>query len=199
MEKRIIYCWFGGKEKTQKVLNCIKTWKEKMPDWEYLEINEDNFDINCNEYVREAYNQKKWAFVSDYARLWALYNYGGIYLDTDVEVYKPLDKFLGHKIFTGFEQPHYPVTAIIGSEKGNNIIKEMLDVYKNKKFEIHDNWWEYETNTMIMSDIIGKYIDRDKLEYQENEIAVYPIKTFCSSEEIDKEVYSRHLMLGSWG
>ena len=198
MEKRIIFCWFGGKEKPSKVKECIETWRKYMPDWEYLEINENNFDVNCNDYVKEAYKNRYYAYVSDYARLWALYNYGGIYLDTDVEVYKPLDKFLDHKIFTGFEQPHYPVTAVLGAEKENHIIKEMLDCYKDKKFEIHDNWWEFETNTMIMSNIIGEYIDRDKTEYQENEIVVYPIKTFCHSKEVDNEVYARHLMLGNW-
>ena len=94
--KRIIFCWFGGKEKPENVQNCINTWKQNMPDWEYLEINESNFDINYNEYVKSAYESKKWAFVSDVARLWALYNYGGVYMDTDVMVYKPLDKFLNY-------------------------------------------------------------------------------------------------------
>ncbi len=68
MERRIIYCWFGEKEKPQKVLDCIETWKKAMPDWEYLEINETNFDINYNEYVKKAYEEKAWAYVSDVAR-----------------------------------------------------------------------------------------------------------------------------------
>ena len=200
MDKRIIYCWFGNNEKPESVLNCIKTWKNWMPDWEYLEINETNFDTNYNQYVKSAYENKKWAYVSDVARLWALYNYGGIYMDTDVLVYQPLDKFLEHKFFTGFENTHYPVTATMGAEKGNALIKEMLDVYDNKVFETHENWGDYETNTMIMSDIIGKYIDRDRNEYQENgEIVVYPRKTFCYSEEQDEETYTKHLMFGSWG
>ena len=197
--KRIIYVWFGG-EKPQKVLDCIDTWKKYMPDWEYLEINENNFDINYNEYVREAYKSKHYAYVSDVARLYALYNYGGVYMDTDVLCYQPLDKFLNHKFFTGFEQPHYPVTATIGAEKGNKLIKEMLDIYDSKVFQTHENWWEYETNTMIMSDILGKYFDRDKVEYQENNgHVIYPKKTFCNSEIKDNEVYTQHLMFGSWG
>ena len=198
--KRIIFCWFGGKEKPQNVLNCIKTWKEQMPEWEYLEINENNFDINYNEYVKNAYENKKWAFVSDVARLWSLYVYGGIYMDTDVICYKPLDKFLKHKFFTGFEQPHFPVTATIGAEQGNKLIKEMLDVYDNKTFTIHKNWYEYETNTMIMSDILGKYFNRDKEKYQDNNnYTIYPRKTFCHSDTIDEETYTKHLMFGSWG
>ena len=199
--KRIIFCWFGGKEKPDDVKGCIRTWKENMPDWEYLEINESNFDINYNEYVKSAYENKKWAYVSDVARLWALYNYGGIYMDTDVKVYKSLDKFLEYDFFTGFEQVHYSVTATMGAIKGNDLIKEMLDVYDNKVFQTHENWHEYETNTMIMSDIIGKYFDRDKMEYQKiDNMAIFPRETFCSwiGEKPD-DVYTQHLMFGSWG
>lgn len=198
--KRIIYCWFGGKEKPENVMNCIKSWKEKMPDWEYIEINESNFNINYNDYVKNAYNNKKWAFVSDVARLWALYNFGGVYMDTDVIVYQPLDKFLKHNFFTGFENKHYPITATMGCKKNNWLVKEMLDIYDNKIFEVHKKWYEYETNTMIMSDILGKYFNRDKEEYQEKDnMVIYPRKTFCYNENIDNETYTRHLMFGSWG
>lgn len=199
MEKRIIYCWFGGKEKPDVVKNCINSWKEHMPDYEYLEINESNFDVNYNKYCKDAYDSRHWAYVSDVARLWALYTYGGIYMDTDVLVYQPLDKFLNHKFFTGFEQIHYPVTATIGAEKGSVLIKEMLDVYDNKTFQTHENWGDYETNTMIMSDIIGKYFDRDKMEYQEKDnMAIYPRETFCWHENLNDNVYTKHIMLGSW-
>ena len=197
--KRIIYCWFGGKEKPEGVQNCIKTWHEHMPDWEYLEINEHNFDIHFNKFVEQAYNNKAWAFVSDVARLWALHEYGGIYMDTDVLVFQPLDKFLNHKFFTGFEQPHYPVTATMGAEQGNWLIKEMLDVYETKIFETKENWHEYETNTCIMSNIIGKYINRDHMEYQEKDgIAIYPRQTLCYSEQVNYEVFTKHLMFGNW-
>ena len=171
-----------------------------MPDWEYLEINESNFDVNYNEYVKSAYKNKKWAYVSDVARLWALYKYGGVYMDTDVVAYKPLDKFLNYDFFTGFEQVHYPVTATMGACKGNQLIKEMLDVYENKVFKTHKNWQDYETNTMIMSDIIGKYFDRDRMEYQEvDNMAIFPRKTFCWHKQLNDEVYTQHLMFGSWG
>ena len=193
--------WVGGKSKPPKVLECIESWKKYMPEdeWNYIEINDNTFDINENKYCKDAYDNKAWAYVSDYLRLKALYEYGGIYLDTDVMVYKPLDKFLEHDFFTGFEQPNFPVTATMGAKKGNKLIKEMLDVYEHKTFQMHDNWQDYETNTMILSDIIGKYIDRDKMVYQEKDgIAIYPRETFCRSEEADGEVYTRHLMLGSW-
>ena len=197
--KRIIYCWFGGKEKPDNIKQCIDTWKKHMPDWEYLEINESNFDINYNEYVKKAYESKKWAYVSDVARLWALYTHGGIYMDTDVLVFQPLNKFLNHRFFTGFEQKHYPVTATMGAEKSNTLIKEMLDIYDSKVFETHKNWGDYETNTMIMSDIIGKYFDRDKTEYQEKDnIAIYPRETFCWHDLLNENVYTKHCMFGSW-
>lgn len=171
-----------------------------MPEWEYLEINENNFDININNYVKEAYEKKAWAFVSDVARLWALYTYGGIYLDADVQVFKPLNQFLNNNCFTGFEQSHYPVTAVLGAEPQTPIIKEMLDAYTNKHFELKSNWHDYETNTMIMSDIIAKYIDRDKEEYQTStQITVYPRKYFCYNNIVDNNTFARHLMCGSWG
>jgi mannosyltransferase OCH1-like enzyme len=195
--RRIIYCWFGGKEKPDNVKNCMNTWYEKMPDWEFLEINENNFNIHYNKFVEEAYKNKAWAFVSDVARLWALYEIGGVYMDTDVIVYKPLDEFLHHEFFTGFENTHYPVTATMGAKPKNELIKEMLDMYDNKTFALQDNWGDYETNTMIMSDIIGKYIDRDNPVYQEsNGIAIYPRETFCWSNNDD--AYTRHCMFGNW-
>ena len=171
-----------------------------MPDWEYIEINEDNFDINNNKFAKEAYENKKWAFVSDVARLWGLYTYGGIYMDTDVTVFKPLDKFLIHECFTGFESPHYPIAAVMGSTKNNEFIKELLSLYDNKTFEVKDNWYEYETNTMLLGTAIGKYIDRDKNIYQESpQIVVYPRKVFTGNDDNDGTEYTRHNMFGSWG
>lgn len=198
--KRIIYVWFGG-EKPQKVLDCINTWKKYMPEpeWEYLEINETNFDINSHPYCKEAYKNKMWGFIGDPVRLWAVYNYGGIYLDTDIEVYKSFEPLLENKFFLGFEQPHYLQNATIGAEKGNPIVKELYDAYDNEKFITHENWWEYRTGPMVITDVLSKYIDRDSMEYQKvGDITVYPKKYFCRHEELDDEVYCQHLMLGSW-
>ena len=97
MEKKIHYCWFGGKKLPRTVKECIRTWKKILPDYEIIEWNEQNFDINICPFVKQAYENKKWAFVSDYARLYALYENGGIYLDTDVELIKPLDKLIEEK------------------------------------------------------------------------------------------------------
>ena len=121
--KIIHYCWFGGNPLPPLALKCIESWKKYCPDYEIKIWDESNFDININKYATEAYEAKKWAFVSDVARLWVLYNYGGIYMDTDLEVIKPLDEFLYHKAFSGFEDEVNIPTGIIASEKNNNWIK----------------------------------------------------------------------------
>jgi len=198
--KRIIYCWFGGKEKPENVKNCINTWKEYMPDWEYLEVNESNFDISSINYCAQAYKSKAWGFVSDPVRLWALYTYGGVYLDTDIEVYRSFEPLLNDNFFIGYEQPHYFSTATIGAEQGNPIVKEMLDEYKKETFKLKENWWEYRTSPMIMTDVLSKYVDRDSMKYQKAKgVVVYPKKCFVNHEELDDEVYCKHNMFGDWG
>lgn len=197
--KNILYVWLPkGKEKPEKVKKCIKTWKEKMPDYNFIELNEETFIID-NKYFSDAFNNRHWAYASDYLRLKGLYEIGGIYMDTDVEVYKPLDSFLKHKCFTGFESINYPVCAVMGAEKGNKIIKELLEQYDREKFETHTNWWEYRTNTIIISEIVKKYIKCNN-EFQENEIAVYPRKYFTCNDNgtVDEETYAKHLMMGNW-
>ena len=99
--KIIHYVWMGGKEKPPKIKKCIKTWKKHLKDYEFIEWNEKNFDINSNSFVKKMYENKKWAFVSDYVRAYAIYNYGGIYLDTDVFVIDKLDSLLNSRAFVG--------------------------------------------------------------------------------------------------
>ena len=101
--KKIHYCWFGRNPLPPLALKCIASWKEYCPDYEIKEWNEDNFDLSINAYVREAYEARKWAFITDYVRLYALVNEGGIYMDTDVEVLKPLDDLLCYDAVSGFE------------------------------------------------------------------------------------------------
>ena len=199
--KRIIYCWFGKGEKPETVKNFINSWKKYMPDWEYLEINENNFDYNSCEYSKKAYENKKWAYVSDVARVWALYNYGGVYLDTDIEVYQSFEKLLDNKFFVGVEQPHYFGNATIGAEPKNPIVKLMLDKYETgeEKWELKEHWYEYRTAPMILTDILEKYVDRDSMDYQKTtDITVYPKKYFVNHEQKDDEVFCKHYMLGSW-
>ena len=106
--KIIHYCWFGRNPLPELALKCIASWKKYMPDYEIKEWNEDNFDVNIIPYTAEAYAQKKYAFVSDYARFWILYRYGGIYFDTDVEVIRPIDDIIARGNFMGFETDPNP-------------------------------------------------------------------------------------------
>ena len=198
--KKIHYIWFGKGEKNERVKHCIESWKKYLPDYEIIEWNEDNFDINYNDFTKSAYENKKWAFVSDVARLWVLYNEGGIYMDTDVEVYKPLDEFLDNEGFTGFEDIHYPVTATMGAVKGNPVIKLMLDYYNCIDFKMYENWQDYityqETNTCIMSNIFSLLgIDRDKNETQKiKHFTIYPQSYFFTKDE----GWTWHSFNGSW-
>lgn len=188
MEKIVNYCWFGKGEKSDLIKRCMASWRKYLPDYKFIEWNEDNFPIDYNKFVKQAYEQKKFAFVSDVARLYALYTTGGIYLDTDVEVFKNLDVFLCNKAFTGFEDIGFPVCATMGAEKGNPLIKELLDYYENRDFEEL-------TNTKIISNILeAKGIDRNKNETQEIEnITIYPKEYFN-----DTSGYTKHWMAGSW-
>ncbi len=135
--KIINYCWFGGKPLPELAVKCISSWKKHCPEYKIIEWNESNFDINCSNYTKEAYKLKKWAFVSDYARLWIVYNYGGIYLDTDVELIDSLDDLLENKFYLGTEKSGFVNTGIgFGSEKANHIIKSLLNEYDGKHFSM---------------------------------------------------------------
>lgn len=134
--QKIHYCWFGKAPKSELVKNCIDSWRTNLPDYEIIEWNEDNCDIeNSCEFVKNAYAEKKWAYVSDYFRLKALSEFGGIYLDTDVEVVKPFDTLLDRDFFCCFESEGYLCTAVLGSAKGNKIIENFSESYRDKAFE----------------------------------------------------------------
>lgn len=133
--KIINYCWFGGNKKSKLIKKCIKSWKKYCPDYDIVEWNESNFDINCNKYVKEAYESKKWAFVSDYARLYAVYTNGGFYLDTDVELLKSLDDLRNYDNVFAFENDNNINTGIgFGAVKNSEMVKKLLDSYNNVAF-----------------------------------------------------------------
>lgn len=198
--KKIHYVWLGKGELSERAKHCIESWKKYLPDYEIKEWNEDNFDLNYNSFVKESYDNKKYAFTSDVVRLYALYTEGGIYMDTDVEVYQSLDPFLEEKAFTGFEDINYPVTATLGAEKENPVIKLMLDYYNCIDFKMYDDWREYitnqETSTCIQSNILGILgIDRQKNEIQKiKNFTVYPRSYFFTKDE----GYTYHSFGGSW-
>jgi len=176
----IHYCWFGQSKKSGLIQECIESWKKNLPNYEIIEWNEQNFNIDCCEYVREAYQNKKWAFVSDYARLWVLYEYGGLYFDTDVQVLKSFDQFLEEELFTGFEAKDSPVTAVMGAKKGDKLVKQMLDYYEDKHFVNPDGTLNQTTNTIIITQLfIEKGIKRNGKKQSVDGLTVYPQIYFC--------------------
>ena len=150
--KIIHYCWFGNNPLPPIAEKCLKSWQKYCPDYELKLWNEKTFDIRCNDYVKEAYEAKKFAFVTDYVRLWAIYHYGGIYMDTDVEVLKPLDRFLVHPAFSGFEGPQRIPTGIMASEKHGKWAGQELEYYQNRHFLKEDGTLDLTTNVTIITD-----------------------------------------------
>lgn len=204
--KIIHYCWFGDNMFPSLVLKCIESWKRYCPDYIIKEWNESNFDINFNEYTKEAYKSRKWAFVSDVARLYAVYTEGGIYLDTDVELIKPIDYLLNDSMFIGFETDKLIATGLgFGAEKSFNIIKKMLNVYDNISFTNKNGTVNIIPcpiyNTAIMRQegfIINNTLQR------KNNITVYPTEYFCPKDvktgitNITNNTYMIHHFDASW-
>lgn len=133
--KVIHYCWFGGNPKSEIIEMCMASWKKHCPDWEIVEWNETNFDVNSMPYTKEAYEAKKWAFVSDVVRLYAIYEHGGVYMDTDVELLQEIDDFCNHDAWYAFETNLNINTGMgFGASKHHDSVKKMLDVYCDRYF-----------------------------------------------------------------
>lgn len=204
--KIIHYCWFGRGQKPESVLRYIESWYKHLPDYEFKEWNEENFDINQNQYVKEAYENRKFAFVTDYVRLYALYTEGGIYMDTDVEVLKPYDPFLHHHAFSGFETDGNVPTGMMAAEKGSIWAKELLDDYQNRRFVMPDGSLDFTTNTTV----ITKYMVDKGLKlnnkYQDfpGLCTMYPAEYFCPKDHrtgkirLSNESVCIHHFAGSW-
>ena len=178
--KIIHYCWFGRNQFPTLIKRCIESWNKLLPEYKQIRWDEDSFDVNSVRWTREAYEHKKYAFVADFVRLYALYEYGGIYLDTDVEVLKPLDSFLKYSAFTGFENADKLTSAILGSVKHNSIIKEFLENYHNKSFIKPNGELDMEPNVIMMTNICLKYGLVLNNDFQLiKDLAVFPDYFFC--------------------
>lgn len=181
--KKIHYCWFGRGEKPKLAKKCIASWKKYLPDYEFIEWNEDNFDINCCQYVKEAYENRKYAFVTDFVRLYAMYNFGGIYMDTDVEVTRSLDEFLDNQAFSGFESTKYIPTGIMASVQHFALFGELLKYYDDRHFLTEDGSLDTTTNTKIITDILTEkgFVPNGKFQIIDG-FALYPQDYFCPFE-----------------
>lgn len=204
--KKIHYCWFGGKELPQEAKKCIESWKKYCPDYEIIEWNEKNYDLNKNDYVRYTYDNKKYAFLTDYVRLDIIYNEGGIYLDTDVELLKSLDPLLDCKGYIGMEQ-----IGTINTGQGFGAIRHHPFIKKNKEY--YENCVYKDENGEFIKNIcvpITTSILKEKGLVEKNviqdvyDMKIYPVEYFCpkvlGTDKIIKtdNTYSIHHFESSW-
>lgn len=188
--KIIHYCWFGNKELPEVEQKCISTWKTILPDYEIRLWNENNADLYSCEYVRQAYEHKKYAFVSDYIRIKALHEFGGIYLDTDVEILKTLNNFLNQSAFLGFENRTCVGTAIMACQKGATFVEEMLDYYHQHPFISNNGNQNLTTNVTIINEILErKGLIRENKEQFIDGIHIYEREYFFP-KKISEETFA---------
>lgn len=205
--KIIHYCWFGGNPLPTLAQKCIESWKKYCPDYEIRRWDETNFDVNCCDYVREAYEARKWAFVSDYARFKILYENGGVYFDTDVELIKPIYDIVENGAFMGLEEAGKVCVASglgLAANIGLPLLEEILDSYHHSHFGKVENG-SYETVVTRVTNIILKHgnIFPDKITEVEG-ITIYPPEYFCplnyytGEMKITENSRSIHHYTASW-
>lgn len=204
--KIIHYCWFGRGELPAQARMCLESWKKYLPEYELKEWNEDVFDVSQNQYVREAYENRKFAFVTDYVRLFALYHEGGVYMDTDVEVLGSFDRFLNHHAFSGFETDGNVPTGMMAAEKGSVWIKDLLDQYSGRKFVLDDGSLDLTTNTTVITNyMLEKGLLLNNM-YQDfpGLCTMYPSDFFCPKDHRTGVIHCTsntvciHHFAGSW-
>ena len=208
MEKIIHYCWFGGNPLPELAIKCIDSWRKYCPEYKIIEWNETNFDINCCAYVREAYDAKKWAFVSDYARFKILYEHGGLYFDTDVELIKPLDEVISKGAFMGREEESSASVAPglgMGANSGLDLFKELLESYHSRHFINEDGTYNQKTIVEYTTEILLTHGLKNSEEIQLIAgVYIYPKEYFCPMDyasgelKITNNTYSIHHYSASW-
>ena len=198
--KIIHYCWLSGDPYSELVQRCIQSWKEKLPDYEFMLWDKSRFDVHSVFWVEQACAEKKWAFAADYIRLYALYNYGGIYLDSDVEVLKPFDDLLDREYFFGYE--HTPdrienrnsiEAATIGAEKGFPFLKKVMEFYERHDFVDEEGYMD----TTTLPTILARKLKSANLEILPMDY-FSPKNTRTLAIETTKNTYSIHHFNGSW-
>lgn len=206
--KIIHYCWFGGKPMPELALNCIASWKKYLPEYEFRLWNEETFDLDMFPYAREAYDNRKFAFVTDVVRLWALEKFGGVYMDTDVEILRPLDELMDLPAFTGYEasMKNAPVTGLMASAAHGVWVQEQLAYYgSDRHFIKPDGSMDLTTNTITIANIMeaGGFVIDGKYQVYKDDMHVFPVDYFCplTSTRVlkcTKNTYCIHHFAGSW-
>ena len=190
--KIIHYCWFGRGKMTSLMKKCIRSWKKYCPGYKIMFWNEDSFDIDSVPFVKQAYENKKFAFVADYVRLHALYNYGGVYLDTDQELIKNIDCFLNCKAFIGFLYDDQLNTGLIGSEKHGRFIGDFLNYYNERNFII-DGKMDLTPNTAVVAQVLRDYGIKASGERESFDmLEIYPNVVFSPFGIYEHKHYSKN-------
>ncbi len=204
--KVIHYCWFGGAEKPAIVQKCINSWKTHLTDYEIIEWNEENFDIEAHPFTKAAYEIGNYAFVSDYVRVYALYHQGGIYLDTDTEIYQSLNPFLNEDSFWGFEEKNFIATSLIGAKPFNSLIQEFLAFYDTVELINKEGEVKKFTNVTVVTEILQNKGIQLNGAYQKIEgvMTLYPQEYFSPYDYINcyskatLKTYAIHHFHKSW-
>lgn len=208
--KVIHYCWFGKGKLPESAEYCLQTWKKFCPDYKIKRWDETNFDVYQNKFVKQAYEAKKYAFVSDYARFSILEENGGIYVDTDVEFLKPLDKFLEQEAFMGFEKANGVLTGvapglIVGAQAHQKFLEDIREIYESMEFQD-------ENGTRIAHSVVEyttEYLKKKGLEMIDKEqivegVTIYPSSVFCPKDfetgklSIGEDTISIHQYDSTW-
>lgn len=207
--KIVHYIWLGGRPLDKLSIKCMETWKRHLSNYEVRRWS----DVECidiiksNDYAREAYELKKYAFVSDYLRVFILYHYGGVYMDTDVEVFKPIDRFLNDEAFSCFENSSQIPTALMGSAKGNAWMKMLLDDYNDRHFVNADGSLDLRTNVDVITKLSMDWglIPNGEEQVLQSGVHIYTKDYFCPLDTKDsrnnvftENTYAAHLYNGSW-
>lgn len=204
--KRIHYCWFGGNELNEKHLKCMESWKKYCPDYEIIRWDETNYDWTQNSFMRQAYECKKWAYVSDFARLDIVNTYGGIYLDTDVELIKCLDEFLFQEGFCGFQNEKEVNLGLgFGSIANSPVIKRIMSEYENMKFICEDGSMNLEPCPIIQTEVLNSIGMKKNGQYQRvHGMTIYPERVLCGKSQrtrrihVTDKTYAIHHFDASW-
>lgn len=204
--KIVHYCWFGEKEKPDSVKKCIESWKKFLPDYQLMEWNEDNFNIEKLQYTKEAYAAKKYAFVSDVTRIESLYQYGGIYMDTDVEVLKTFTPLLDARCILGMEEKGYVATSFMAFEKEHPLVKQFLNLYENINFLDENGQINTGTNVAKLTNMLMEkgFVQENHYQELEEGIKIYPKEFFSPYDYINchynitENSYCVHHFAVSW-
>lgn len=207
--KIIHYCWFGGKPLGEEEKKCIASWKKYFPDYEIKLWNEDNYNVNKIPYIEQAYRERKYAFVSDYARFDILYQYGGIYFDTDVEVIKPMDAIIQNGSYMGCEVSMNHTVAVAAGlgmavEAGNDFFREVLQYYQKLKFYVSGEQTNQTVVTNVTSLLKKRGLKNTKKIQKVGNIMIYPPEYFCPMNYMTNEIritentYTIHHYSASW-